>query len=153
VLFKIVDYWSNDALTTLIICYGNDLMGNDAFGRAVYDALPEEIEKVFAHQLLPELLETARRYERLIFVDAAHGEGEVKLYEITPSDNDTADFHQLGAETFLRLLDTLYDKTPKSYMCAGYFEEFELEVRDGNFDKKVQNALILLNETLTKNTI
>lgn len=119
-------------------------MGNDAFGRAVYDALPEEVEKIFAHQLLPELLETVRRYERLIFVDAAQGCGGVELREVYASNDDTADFHQLGAQTFLRLLQTLYDKTPKSYMCAGYFEEFEIEIRDSNFEDKIQEAVKLI---------
>lgn len=140
-------------MTTLIICYGNDLMGNDGFGRAVYEALPSSYEKIFTVQLLPELLEKTKDYERLIFVDAAHGSGDARLYEIHASDDDTADFHHLGAETFLRLLETLYAKTPKAYMCAGHFEEFEVGWRDGDFDTKVINAVSVINSTLTKNTI
>jgi len=128
-------------LTTLIICYGNDLMGNDGFGRAVYEALPESCEKIFTVQLLPELLEKTKDYERLIFVDAAHGKGGVELSEIHSSEEDTADFHHLSAETFLRLLETLYSKTPKAYMCVGYFEEFEVDLRDDDFEKKVKTAI------------
>lgn len=131
-------------MTTLIVCYGNDLMGNDAFGRAVYEALPEIHEKIFTVQLLPELLEKTQNYERLIFVDAAHGSSGVELYEIYPSDDDTADFHHLGAETFLRLLETLYAKTTKAYMCAGYFEEFEVGLRDGDFGEKADKAVKLI---------
>ncbi|HOI82845.1 MAG TPA: hydrogenase maturation protease [Campylobacterales bacterium] len=131
-------------MNTLIICYGNDLMGNDAFGRAVYEALPDSVEKIFAVQLLPELLEKIKDYERLIFVDAAHGNGGVELYEIRPSDDDTADFHHLSAETFLRLFETLYSKTPKAYMCAGYFESFEVETRDCDFGEKVREAVKLI---------
>jgi len=128
-------------LTTLIICYGNDLIGNDAFGRAVYEALPPSHEKIFTVQLLPELLEKIKDYERLIFVDAAHGKGDTEIYEIHPSNDDTADFHHLSAETFLRLLETLYAKTPKAYMCAGYFEEFEVGLRDGDFGEKAKTAV------------
>ena len=131
-------------MTTLIICYGNDLIGNDAFGRAVYEALPEIHEKIFTVQLLPELLEKIKDYERLIFVDAAHGSGGVELYEIRPSDDDTADFHHLSAETFLRLFETLYSKTPKAYMCAGYFEKFEVDVKGDDFEEKVQEAVKLI---------
>lgn len=131
-------------MTTLVICYGNDLMGNDGFGRAVYEALPSSYEKIFAVQLLPELLEKTKDYERLIFVDAAHGNGDTRLYEIRPSQEDTADFHHLGAETFLRLLETLYAKTPKAYMCAGYFESFEVGEIDVDFEGKVNLALKLL---------
>ena len=69
-------------MTTLFICYGNDLIGNNAFGHAVYEALPDSVNKIFTIQLLPELLEKAKDYERLIFVDAAHGSGGVDLYEI-----------------------------------------------------------------------
>jgi Ni,Fe-hydrogenase maturation factor len=119
-------------------------MGNDAFGRAVYDALPDEVEKIFAHQLLPELLESARRYDRLVFVDAAHGVGDVELCEIYPSNDDTADFHHLGAQTFLKLLQTLYDKTPKAYMCAGYVEEFEIDEMDVGFGDKVSEAVSII---------
>lgn len=131
-------------MTTLIICYGNDLMGNDGFGRAVYEALPESCEKIFTVQLLPELLEKTKDYERLVFVDAAHGKGGVELYEIHPSEEDTADFHHLGAETFLGLLETLYAKTPKAYMCVGYFESFEVGERDMDFEEKVEEALSLV---------
>lgn len=131
-------------MTTLIICYGNDLIGNDAFGRAVYEALPNTFEKIFTVQLLPELLEKIKDYERVVFVDAAHGSGGVELCEIHASNDDTADFHHLGAETFLRLLETLYAKTPKAYMCAGYFENFEVEMRDGDFEEKVREAVKLI---------
>jgi hydrogenase maturation protease len=131
-------------LTTLIICYGNDLMGNDGFGRAVYDALPPSYEKIFTVQLLPELLEKTKEYERLIFVDAAHGKGGVELYEIHSSEEDTADFHHLSAETFLRLLETLYAKKPKACMCVGYFEGFEVDKVDGDFDSKASKAVKLI---------
>jgi len=131
-------------LTTLIICYGNDLIGNDGFGRAVYEALPESCEKIFTVQLLPELLEKIKDYERLIFVDAAHGSGDTRLYEIYPSEEDTADFHHLSAETLLRLLETLYVKTPKTYMCAGYFESFEVGEIDTDFEAKVKETLGLI---------
>jgi len=129
---------------TLIICYGNDLMGNDAFGRAVYEGLPDGVNKIFVHQLLPELTEKAKDYERLIFVDAAYGSGGVELFEVYPGEEDTADFHHLGAETFLRLLETLYAKTPKAYMCAGYFESFEVGERDEDFEAKVEEAVKLI---------
>ncbi|MGE4397902.1 MAG: hypothetical protein AB7D29_00155 [Campylobacterales bacterium] len=131
-------------MITLIVCYGNDLMGNDGFGRAVYEVLPESCEKIFTVQLLPELLEKTKNFERLIFVDAAHGKGDTRLYEIHPSEEDTADFHHLGAETFLRLLETLYAKTPKAYMCAGYFEKFEVGERDADFVGKVEEAVELI---------
>jgi hydrogenase maturation protease len=131
-------------LTTLIICYGNDLMGNDGFGRAVYEALPPSYEKIFTVQLLPELLEKTKEYERLIFVDAAHGKGDTKIYEIYSSEEDTADFHHLGAETFLKLLETLYGKKPKAYMCVGYFESFEVDERDADFEAKVEEAVKLI---------
>lgn len=132
--------------TTLIICYGNDLMGNDAFGRCVFEALPDGCEKVFTVLLLPELLEKAKGFERLIFVDAAHGKAKTQIYEIYATDADTADFHHLSAEGFLRLLEVLYAKTPKAYMCAAFFEEFEAGILDGDFLVKKGEALALLSD-------
>ncbi len=131
-------------MTTLIICYGNDLIGNDAFGRAVYEALPDDVNKLFTVQLLPELLEKVKDFDKLIFVDAAHGSGGVELYEIYANDADTADFHHLSAETFLRLLETLYGGRPKAYMCVGYFESFEVGEVDDDFEKKVQKIKNLI---------
>ena len=128
-------------MTTLFVCYGNDLIGNDGFGRAVYEALPDDVNKIFTVQLLPELLEEIKGYERLIFVDAAHGAGDVELYEIEPSNDDTADFHHLTPQTLLALLDALYTKTPKSYICVGYFESFEVGEIDVDFDLKVSSAV------------
>ena len=121
---------------TLIICYGNDLIGNDSFGKAVYDALPQNLQKIYTLQLLPELLEKAKEFKNLIFVDAAHGNDQTRIYEINGSDTDTADFHHLSAEGFLRLLEVLYSKSPKAYMCAGYFEEFETGKLDRDFWQK-----------------
>ena len=131
-------------MTTLFICYGNDLIGNDAFGHAVYEALPDSVNKIFTIQLLPELLEKAKDYERLIFVDAAHGSGGVDLYEIHASNDDTADFHHLSAETFLCLLQVLYAKTPKAYMCVGYFDNFQIGERSTNFNTVVDGAICIL---------
>ncbi len=107
----------------------------------MYEGLPDAVDKVFVHQLLPELAEKAKGYEKIVFVDAAHGNGIVGLREIYPSDEDTADFHHLGAETFLRLLEALYDKTPKAYMCSGYFESFEVGCVDDDFRSKVDTAI------------
>jgi hydrogenase maturation protease len=128
-------------LTTLIICYGNDLMGNDAFGRAVYEVLPDSPSKIFSHQLFPELLEVACEYDRLIFVDASHGAGDTIIQEIFSDDTDTANFHNLTAQTFLKLLETLYDKTPKAYLCTAFFYDFELGAKDEDFDEKVAVAV------------
>ncbi|HRF58007.1 MAG TPA: hydrogenase maturation protease [Campylobacterales bacterium] len=126
---------------TLIICYGNDLMGNDSFGKAVYDVLPQNLQKIYTLQLLPELLEKVKEFDNLIFVDAAHGNAHTRIYEISGSDTDTADFHHLSAEGFLRLLEALYSKTPKAYMCAGYFEEFETHKLDYDFWRKRDEAV------------
>ncbi len=131
---------------TLIICYGNDLMGNDSFGKAVYDLLPPNIQKIYTLQLLPELLEKVKEFDNLIFVDAAHGNGQTRIYEISGQDTDTADFHHLSAEGFLKLLEVLYSKTPKAYMCAGYFEEFETHKLDYDFwHKRDEAAGIVIN--------
>ena len=126
---------------TLIICYGNDLMGNDSFGKAVYDLLPPNIQKIYTLQLLPELLEKVKEFDNLIFVDAAHGNEQTRIYEINASDTDTADFHHLSAEGFLKLLEVLYSKIPKAYMCAGYFEEFETQKLDRDFWQKRDEAV------------
>jgi Ni,Fe-hydrogenase maturation factor len=119
-------------------------MGNDAFGRSVYEVLPEGLNKIFSHQLFPELLEVACKYDRLIFVDASDGTGDTVIHETFADDTDTANFHNLTVQTFLKLLETLYDKTPKAYLCTAFFDNFELDTKDDDFDEKVAEAVTLI---------
>jgi len=119
-------------------------MGNDAFGRAVYDALPERLNKLFVHQLLPELLENANKCDRLVFVDASDGIGDAEMHEVFADELDTASFHHLTPQTFLKLLETLYAKTPTAYLCTAFFDNFELGRKDDDFDEKVSEAIGLI---------
>jgi len=119
-------------------------MGNDGFGKAVYDALPQSLNKIFTHQLLPELLENVAEYEQLIFVDASIGQGETEIYEIEPDNSDTANMHHLTPQVFLSFLRSLYGTTPKAYLCAGYFDSFELDKIDDDFGQKVTKAVHLI---------
>jgi len=129
---------------TLFMCYGNELMGNDAFGLAVHDALPQALTKIYSHQLLPEMLEEACKYDRLVFVDASDGVGDVAMCEIFPSEMDTSSFHHLTPQTFLKLLETLYAKIPIAYLCTAFFDNFELGTKDADFDEKVSEAVELI---------
>lgn len=130
----------------LAICYGNDLIGNDALGKAVYEILPPEVNKIFSIQLLPELLEKAMEFDEIVFVDAAYGDSSPSLTEIFAREDGNADFHSLSAEGFLKLLEVLYSKTPKAYMCVAYFQNFEIGKLDDDFwQKRDDTAKIALD--------
>ncbi len=129
---------------TLFVCYGNDFIGNDAFGKAVYEALPYATNKLFSHQLLPELLENAMGCDTIVFVDATIGKGEVELYEIESTIESTSNFHHLTPQVFLSLLASIYSKTPRAFVCTAHFEEIVLGSMDADFDEKVSMATTLL---------
>jgi Ni,Fe-hydrogenase maturation factor len=131
---------------TLIICYGNDLVGNDAFGRAVYDTLPNCENKIFTHQLLPELLEIAKEYKGIIFVDASIGGLDPDFFEVFADFSDSSNLHHLTPQLFLSLLKSIYSRTPVAHVCCAYFDKFEIGELDKQFDQRVKWARELLKK-------
>ena len=105
----------------LIVAYGNPLRGDDGVAWRAADALggkfPESrVDILCLHQLAPELAETASRFERVIFVDAASkqtGEpGKIRVEQIRADDiarhQGAAFGHSLSPAAVLALAANLY---------------------------------------------
>ena len=90
------------------------------------------VEILCLHQLAPELAETASRFERVIFVDAAStqtGEpGEICVEEIRGeaiSKNEGAAFgHSLSPAAVLALAANLYGAKPQAFSVTVTGEDF-----------------------------
>lgn len=134
-------------MSTLAICYGNTLRGNDSFGFTVYTHIHEKMNSVFSHQLLPELAEIATRYDTLLFVDASIGSGKTHISRIAPSTHKHAHFHAMDAQTFLSFIQSIYGVLPHAYLCTAFFEYFD-EQPDESFEQKIKDALALLEDFL-----
>lgn len=119
---------SNAAVVrTLIIGYGNPLRSDDAFGQHAAQHLSthlpsSDVEVIGCQQLTPDLAETASHFQRVIFIDAAHGRppGELRCERI-PADSQpsTSSFsHSLTPATVLAWTATLYAKYPDAYQIT-----------------------------------
>lgn len=126
-------------MRTLVIGYGNLDRGDDGVAYAVVNGLrkalslepldEEEtglerlgggVDAIFLRQLVPELMETAAAYDRLVFVDAHVGDrdGELAWRRIVPAFVPSAFTHHLTPATFLALMRVLYDRAPAGYLLS-----------------------------------
>ena len=122
---------------TLIIAYGNPLRSDDGVAWRAADILAEKrssptLEILRLHQLAPELADTLRGYERVIFIDAAFSEesgieaGSIRMEEIAAGTADPASFtHAFSPRKVLELGADLYSARPRA---------FSVTVKGANFD-------------------
>ena len=121
----------------LIIAYGNPLRSDDGVAWRAADSLSgkfssPDVEILRLHQLAPELADTLRAYDRVIFIDAAFSEetgiepGAVRVEEITLETPDAAPFtHVFSPQKVLGLSAELFGVRPQG---------FSVTVRGANFD-------------------
>lgn len=126
-------------MRTLVIGYGNLDRGDDGVAYAIVNELRRALlcepldeeetgleqlgrrtDAIFLRQLVPELMETAAAYHRVVFVDAHVGDrdGELAWREIVPAFVPSAFTHHLTPATFLALMRALYDRSPVGYLLS-----------------------------------
>ena len=129
-----------------ILAYGNPMRCDDGLAWHASDQLTgkfpvAEVEILRLHQLAPELSETIRYAEAVIFVDAASAEGsspgEVRCQEVLPES--TARFsHHLSPGAVLALARQLYGAIPRAYSVTLTGECFD---HGESLSRKVAAAL------------
>ena len=114
----------------LIVAYGNPLRSDDGVAWRAADLLAEkfsipEVEIVRLHQLAPELADTLRGFNRVIFIDAALSEesgiepGDVRVEEILAEVPDPARFsHAFSPQRVVGLAAELYGARPQSFLVT-----------------------------------
>ncbi|HET9308841.1 MAG TPA: hydrogenase maturation protease [Candidatus Sulfotelmatobacter sp.] len=121
----------------LIVAYGNPLRCDDGVAWRAAEALrgkfPEDqVEVLCLHQLAPELAETGRWFECVIFMDAASKEagkpGEIRVEEIRgeaiPTSEAAAFGHSLSPAAVLALAANLYGAKPQVFSVTVTGEDF-----------------------------
>ncbi|MDA8123624.1 MAG: hydrogenase maturation protease [Deltaproteobacteria bacterium] len=92
------------------------------------EALGTEIDTVFLSQLTPELLETLRDYDHIIFVDAHvyPDIGTLHCRDILPEGAPSILIHHLTPEILLAFLKALYGRDPLGHLVSlrGYDFDF-----------------------------
>lgn len=111
-------------MAALVIALGNTLRGDDGVAWQIAEALRNQIldsavEIVSAHQLTPELADSIRQAETVIFVDAACDlpPGQIRCESVSPATVMQGGLsHSLTPAMLLSLVRNLYGTLPKTTM-------------------------------------
>lgn len=127
--------------STLVICYGNPLRGDDGFAwhlaQKLIKAKLEQLDVVTVHQLLPELAESISQAHSVVFVDASLEipAGQISLQELEPVMPLEIFSHHLEPAKLLAVAQMLYRQVPTMAMAVsvgvqslGYTEQLSLEI-------------------------
>ncbi|MFP4193114.1 MAG: hydrogenase maturation protease [Candidatus Hydrogenedentota bacterium] len=117
----------------LVIGWGNELLGDDAAGRRVAQALEAEgapgVEVVDIHQLTPELALRIAETHRVIFVDACSTvkDGAIRVEPIYAGEgNDQPGVGHTGRpQDLLAMAAALYEAHPEAWLIAVPARSFE----------------------------
>lgn len=114
----------------VIIGFGNDLRGEDAFGLDVIAQLQkhgfENTKFISTFQLTPELALELQDAKKIVFIDAAYSlENNYKLACSLEEINQNNLSHHISIKTILEILKTLYNKNPKYEVYSMLTNSFE----------------------------
>lgn len=139
----------------VVIGYGNLLRGDDGIGIIAVRQIREhlDVDTYEYHQLNIEVLPILSEYENIIFIDCSTeiGHGEVVCQEIEPDNKITLTMtHHLTPQQILQLLESLYNKNPKGYICKiggrifDFGSEISREVMDST-PRLINDCIRLIN--------
>jgi len=150
---------------TLVIGYGNTDRADDGIAYYVVNELrrrlgqrplPEQetglsdlfgdVDSVFLRQLVPELMEAAADYHRVIFVDAHVCDDREELFctPVAPEYESSPFTHHLTPPTFLALTAALYGRSPEGVLVS-------LRGRDFDFTRELSpNARTLVDPAVNE---
>lgn len=104
---------------TLLLGIGNIYREDDGVGPKCVDlvSLPG-VSRLTVQELVPELAETIRDYERVVFVDASLQGEPAELHPLLPRDTSFPLTHQMTCEGLLALTEALYGRAPRAFLLS-----------------------------------
>ena len=144
----------------LVIGYGNPSRRDDGVGHYVVEKLRrragDEVDTLALHQLGPELAETIKGYDLVIFVDAHAGEYAEGL-RVAPVEafyRPSAFTHLMNPGSLLALVKGLYRGEPQAFVVSirGYDFDFGTELSE-KARKYADSAVDRIMEMITRNSI
>ena len=122
----------------LLIGYGNPSRGDDGVGHYVAEKIQERavgnISTLTVFQLGPELTETVKDYELIVFVDAQVSETAegLSVIPVEAAYRPSAFTHVMSPASLLALTKALYKKEPEAFIVAvpGYDFDFGMGLCD-----------------------
>lgn len=135
----------------IILGYGNDLRGEDAFGVDVIKLLKEHHLKdtilIDLYQLTPELCLELQDAKEIIFIDAGYSEKyQYSLACNLQGEGETNLSHHISPKVIISLLSNVYNKHPKYEIYSMLTNQFDM-IED---NKEYKNCIEKTCEFLIK---
>ncbi|MBE9225049.1 hydrogenase maturation protease [Phormidium sp. LEGE 05292] len=143
----------------IVIGYGNDLRSDDGIGPRVANeveawGLPN-VKSLALHQLTPEIADTIKDVDGVIFVDACQlpDVQEVQVLTIEAEETGKSMTHNVDPRSLLALSQTLYNHHPHAWCINVPAVNFEMgETLSSVAEKGVVEALEKINFILLEQT-
>ena len=128
----------SDHKKRLVIGVGNEYRRDDGIGIRLAERVSRPGADVLTVSgIYPELAETLREYDMVVFVDAAIEGDPVKLSRIYPEESSMPLFHQITCGGILALTEALYHTCPETWLLA--VRGYDFEHGEGLTEKAQEN--------------
>ncbi|MDQ1337866.1 MAG: hypothetical protein QG617_833 [Campylobacterota bacterium] len=135
----------------VIIGYGNELRGEDAFGLDVIKELQKltlkETKFISAHQLTPEMVLELQEADEIVFIDTCHDEKNPCTLACSLVEQSSLNLsHHISPKTVIYMLKNLYAKNPNFYIYSMMSGSFESITDNKRYKEKVRLITNYLSE-------
>lgn len=143
--------------TSMVIGYGNELLGDDAIGNRIANAIESwhllTVKSLAVHQLTPELAENLAKTDLAIFVDACINSEplDIQVKSLLPDTSNAVNGHIGDPRSLLALTESLYGHCPPAWLVTVPGFNFEISDRiSPSAEKGMAIALIKIIQLLPK---
>lgn len=114
----------------VIIGYGNELRGEDAFGIDVIKELQKlslkDTKLISAHQLTPETVLELLEAKEIVFIDTCYDEKNRYALACSLIEQNSLNLtHHISPKTIVYMLNALYGKKPKFFIYSMLSSDFD----------------------------
>lgn len=130
----------------IIIGYGNELRGEDAFGIEVIKEL-QKIELkctklISAHQLIPEIVLELLEADEIVFIDTCYDDKNHYALACSLKEQNGLNFsHHISPKTIIYMLKSLYAKEPEFFLYSMISESFD-KIKDKKKYEKCIKSIV-----------
>ena len=130
----------------IIVGFGNDLRGEDAFGVNVISELQklnlENTKFISTFQLTPELSLELKEASKLIFIDAAYKiDGHYKLGCSLEEQKQNTLSHHISIRTILMILERLYNIKPEYEVYSMFTNNFDKIIDEKEYKNSIEKVV------------
>lgn len=130
----------------IIVGYGNDLRGEDAFGVDVVNLLQKQKLKdtklISAYQLTPEICLELLDADEIVFVDAAFSNENHYAIACDIMEQQNVNLsHHISPKVVISLLNSVYNKFPKFLIYSMLTNEFDTILDVDKYNKSLKSVV------------